>query len=103
MQNFSKHSGFICIGDARKEKPVGGGRRPGSGISKTETGRRRPERFRYPLFPFDTDSRCQSCQLDLFISGGYDAPDRVPGSRVYLTVLSGTLHKRRQLPPGRAS
>ena len=47
--------------------------------------------IRYPLFPFDTDSRCQSCQLDLFISGGYDAPDRVPGSRVYLTVLSGTL------------
>ena len=37
--------------------------------------------IRYPLFPFDTDSRCQSCQLDLFISGGYDAPDRVPGSR----------------------
>lgn len=36
--------------------------------------------IRYPLFPFDTDSRCQSCQLDLFISGGYDAPDRVPGS-----------------------
>ena len=35
--------------------------------------------IRYPLFPFDTDSRCQSCQLDLFISGGYDAPDRVPG------------------------
>ena len=31
--------------------------------------------IRYPLFPFDTDSRCQSC----------------PGSRVYLTVLSGTL------------
>lgn len=47
--------------------------------------------IRYPLFPFDTDSRCQSCQLDLFISGSYDAPDRVPGSRVYLTVLSGTL------------
>ena len=52
--------------------------------------------IRYPLFPFDTDSRCQSCQLDLFISGSYDAPDRVPGSRVYLTVLSGTLQGARR-------
>ena len=48
MQIFYNNSGFICIGDARKEKPVGGGRRPESGISKTETGRRRPERFLLP-------------------------------------------------------
>lgn len=47
--------------------------------------------IRYPLLPFDTDSRCESSQMDLFISGSYDAPDRIPGSRIYLTVLTGTL------------
>ena len=47
--------------------------------------------IRYPLFPFDTESRCESCQLDIFIGGSYDLPDQIPGSRVYLTVLAGTL------------
>lgn len=47
--------------------------------------------IRYPLFPFDTDSRSESCQMDIFISGVYEAADHVPGSRVYLTVLSGTV------------
>ena len=47
--------------------------------------------IRYPLFPFDTDSRSESCQLDLFISAVYQSPDQIPGSRIYLTVLSGTL------------
>ena len=47
--------------------------------------------IRYPLFPFDTESRCESCQLDVFIGGSYDLPDQIPGSRVYLTVLAGTL------------
>ena len=51
--------------------------------------------IRYPLFPFDTDSRCQSCQLDLFISGGHDAPDRGPRSPLYLTRLP-------RAPPGTA-
>ena len=43
--------------------------------------------IRYPLFPFDTDSRSESCQMDIFISGVYEAADHVPGSHVYLTVL----------------
>ena len=47
--------------------------------------------IRYSLFPFDTESRSESCQLDIFIGGGYDLPDQIPGSRVYLTVLAGTL------------
>ena len=45
--------------------------------------------IRYPLFPYDTDSRAESCQMDIFISGAYEAVDRIPGSRVYLTVLAG--------------
>ena len=45
--------------------------------------------IRYPLFPYDTDSRAESCQLDIFISGAYEAADLIPGSRVYLTALSG--------------
>ncbi|MBQ0037674.1 MAG: helix-turn-helix transcriptional regulator [Clostridiales bacterium] len=47
--------------------------------------------IRYPLFPFDTDSRSESCQMDIFISGSYQAPDQIPGSMVYVTVLSGFL------------
>ena len=47
--------------------------------------------IRYPLFPFDTDSRSESCQMDIFISGVYEAADHVPGSRVYLTGRSGTV------------
>lgn len=47
--------------------------------------------IRYPLFPFDTESRCESCQMDIFIGGAWEAPDQIPGSRVYLTVLAGTL------------
>ena len=45
----------------------------------------------YPLFPFDTDSHCESCQMDIFITGEYVAPDQIPGSRIYVTVLSGVL------------
>ena len=45
--------------------------------------------IRYSLFPYDTDSRAESCQLDIFISGAYEPVDHIPGSRVYLTVLSG--------------
>lgn len=44
----------------------------------------------YRLFPFDPESRSESLQLDLFISGRYEGPDRVPGSWVYVTSLSGT-------------
>ena len=29
--------------------------------------------------------------MDIFISGVYEAADHVPGSHVYLTVLSGTV------------
>ena len=47
--------------------------------------------IRYPLFPFDTDARSESVQLDIFISGSYEAQDLIPGTRVYLTVLSGSL------------
>ena len=47
--------------------------------------------IRYPLFPFDTESRSESCQMDIFISGSYKAPDQIPGSLVYVTVLSGSL------------
>ena len=45
----------------------------------------------YRLFPFDPESRSESVQLDLFISGSYDGPDRVPGSWIYVTSLSGTV------------
>ena len=47
--------------------------------------------IRYPLFPFDTGSRSESCQIDIFVSGVYAAPDRIPESLVYVTVLSGLL------------
>ena len=45
--------------------------------------------IRYSLFPYDADSCCESSQLDIFISGVYESTDHIPGSRVYLTVLSG--------------
>ena len=45
--------------------------------------------IRYQLFPYDTESCAQSCQMDIFISGAYESTDHIPGSRVYLTVLSG--------------
>ena len=44
----------------------------------------------YRLFPFDPESRSEPLQLDLFISGRYEGPDRIPGSWVYVTSLSGT-------------
>jgi len=47
--------------------------------------------IRYPLFPYDDKSRSESAQLDIFITGEYELPDLIPGSRVYLTVLSGTV------------
>lgn len=47
--------------------------------------------IRYELFPFDTDSYSESTQMDIFISGVYSAPDRIPDSRIYLTVISGLL------------
>lgn len=47
--------------------------------------------IRYHLFPFDTESRSESVQMDIFISGSYAAPDQIPGARVYVTVLTGTL------------
>lgn len=45
--------------------------------------------IRYPLLPMDNFSRCESSQLDIFISGKYEPDDHIPGSQVYLTVLSG--------------
>lgn len=45
--------------------------------------------IRHQLFPYDVDSGAESCQLDIFISGAYESSDHIPGSRVYLTVLSG--------------
>lgn len=57
----------------------------------------------YRLFPFDPESRSESVQLDLFISGSYDGPDRVPGSWIYVTSLSGTVEVttgRRSVPSG---
>jgi len=45
--------------------------------------------IRHQLFPYDTDSAAESCQLDIFISGAYEATDLIPGSRVYLTALAG--------------
>ena len=47
--------------------------------------------IRYPLFPLDDYARCESSQLDIFISGSYEPQDHIPGSQIYLTVLSGTL------------
>ena len=47
--------------------------------------------IRYVLFPYDYVAMSESAQLDIFISGSYDAPDQIPGTRVYLTVLSGSL------------
>lgn len=57
----------------------------------------------YRLFPFDPESRSESLQLDLFISGRYVGPDRVPGSWVYVTSPvrnGGGHHRRRDLSPG---
>lgn len=45
----------------------------------------------YRLFPFDLQSHSECVQLDIFISGSYDAPELLPGSRVYITALSGTV------------
>lgn len=47
--------------------------------------------IRYPLFPYDAESGSESSQLDIFISGAYELPDQIPGTRVYLTVISGTV------------
>lgn len=45
--------------------------------------------IRYPLFPYDAESGCESSQLDIFISGAYELPDQIPGTRVYVMVISG--------------
>lgn len=50
----------------------------------------------YRLFPFDLLSHSECVQLDIFISGSYDAPDLLPGSRVYITSLSGTVEVESQ-------
>lgn len=47
--------------------------------------------IRYELFPYDYAAMSESAQLDIFISGSYEPEDHIPGSRVYLTCLSGTL------------
>ncbi len=47
--------------------------------------------IRYPLFPYDVESSSESSQLDIFISGTYELPDQIPGTRIYLTVLSGAV------------
>ena len=47
--------------------------------------------IRYPLFPYDTESNCESSQLDIFISGSYELPDQIPGTRVYIMVISGSV------------
>ena len=50
--------------------------------------------IRYTLFPYDAHSGSESSQLDIFISGAYQSTDHIPGSRVYLMVLSGTVEVR---------
>ena len=57
----------------------------------------------YRLFPFDPESRSESLQLDLFISGRYEGAG--PGPRLlgvcYLPVRNGGgHHRRRDLSPG---
>ena len=47
--------------------------------------------IRYPLFPYDNNSSSESSQLDIFISGAYELPDQIPGTRVYLMVMAGTV------------
>lgn len=52
----------------------------------------------YRLFPFDPESRSESLQLDLFISGRYEGPDRVPGSPAP-GCMSHPCPERRRSPP----
>ena len=59
--------------------------------------------IRYPLFPFDTDSRSESCQMDIFISGVYESG----GPRPRLSCVpdgaqrNGEGHlRRRSVPAG---
>lgn len=57
----------------------------------------------YRLFPFDPESRSESVQLDLFISGSYDRAG--PGPRLldlcHLSVRDGGgHHRRRSVPSG---
>lgn len=57
----------------------------------------------YRLFPFDPESRSESLQLDLFISGRYEGPDRGPRllGVCHLPVRNGGgHHRRRDLSPG---
>lgn len=57
----------------------------------------------YRLFPFDPESRSESLQLDLFISGRYEGPDRVPRllGVCHIPVRNGGgHHRRRDLSPG---
>ena len=47
--------------------------------------------IRNMLFPYDDTTGSESSQMDIFISGSYEPEDQIPGSRVYVTCLSGTL------------
>ena len=41
--------------------------------------------------PYDGFAALEQKRLDVFISGKYEPTDHIPGSRVYLTVLSGSV------------
>ena len=45
----------------------------------------------HSLFPYGEGSHSESRQMDIFLTGTYRAQDHQPGSRVYLTVLTGTV------------
>ena len=45
--------------------------------------------IRHELFPYGEENKSESCQMDIFLTGVYQARDLIPDSRVYLTVLSG--------------
>ncbi len=45
----------------------------------------------YDLFPYVQDSGSESRYMSIFLTGVYQAQDQIPHSRVYITVLSGTV------------
>ncbi len=45
----------------------------------------------YDLFPYVEDSGSESRYMNIFLTGVYQAEDKIPNSRVYITVLSGTV------------
>jgi transcriptional regulator with XRE-family HTH domain len=50
--------------------------------------------IRYSLYPMDGDGHSESWETNIFISGTYTPADHIPGSQIYLSIISGTLEVR---------